>query len=120
MSVAIQEKVGENFVEIDLRDKLSREDFQSFVPEIEREIREHGKLRVLVLMHDFHGWTAGGFWEDLKFETKHFKDFQRIAFVGDQRWEATLSSFCKALTPAEIRYFDASELELARAWLKSA
>src|SRR5689334_8882295 len=98
MTVAIQERLGVKFVEIDLRDRISREDFQRFVPEIEHQIREHGKLRVLVRMHDFHGWTAGGFWEDFKFEAKHFKDFERIAFVGEKRWEAVLSGFCKALT----------------------
>jgi hypothetical protein len=121
MTVAIQEKpLGFEFVEIDLSNKLSKEDFQSFVPEMERLIQQRGKLRVLVRMHDFHGWTSGGLWEDMKFETKHFKDFDRIAFVGEKRWEATLSSFCKALTPAEIRYFDADQLDAARAWLQSA
>ena len=66
MTVTIQERPGVKFVEIDLRDKLSREDFQSFVPEIEQQIQQHGKLRLLVRVHDFHGWTAGGLWEDLK------------------------------------------------------
>ena len=120
MTVAIQERLGVKFIEVDLTDKLSREDFQSFVPEIEKQVQQHGNLRLLVRMHDFHGWTAGGLWEDLKFETKHFKDFERIAFVGEKRWEATLSSFCKPLTSAEIRYFEADQIEAARAWLQSA
>ncbi len=120
MSVGIHEIATAKFVEIDLRGKLSKEDFQNFVPEIEQQIQQHGKLRLLVHMHDFHGWTASGIWEDLKFEMKHFKDFERIAFVGDQRWEATLSSFCKPLTSAEVRYFEESQLEAARAWLEAA
>ena len=120
MTVAIQETLGVKFIEIDLKDKLSKDDFKSFVPEIEEQIRLHGKLRVLVQMHDFHGWTPGGLWEDIKFEMKHLQDFERIAFVGDQRWASVLSSFCKPLTPAEIRYFEPGQMEEARAWLQSA
>lgn len=119
MTIAIQERLGAKFVEIDLRDKLSREDFQNFAPEMEKQFQQNGKLRVLLKMRDFHGWTAGGLWEDLKFEAKHFKDFERIAFLGDKRWEAALSSICKALTPAQIRYFEVDHLEAARAWLQS-
>ena len=119
MTVAIQETLRVRFIEIDLKDKLSKDDFRSFVPEIEEQIRQHGKLRLLVQMHDFHGWTAGGLWEDIKFEMKHLKDFERIAFVGDKRWESVLTGFCKPLTSAEIRYFEVDELEKARVWLQS-
>ncbi len=31
----------------------------------ERLIGEHGKIRILLEMHDFHGWEAGALWEDV-------------------------------------------------------
>jgi hypothetical protein len=120
MSVGIQQSTLPNVVEIDLRDKLSKEDYNLFVPQIEERIRLHGKIRLLVQMHDFHGWTAGGLWEDVKFDVKHFNHFERIALVGEKRWEAAMGAVCKPFTSATVRFFELSQLEAARAWLQSA
>src|SRR5437764_9868547 len=98
MTVAIQQPSGTRFLEIDLTGKLDAEDYKQFRPEIEKIISQYGKLRLLVHMHDFHGWTLGGLWEDLKFDAKHFKDLERIAFVGDAKWESGMSKLCGAFT----------------------
>lgn len=47
--------VHTKIVEIDLHGKLTRQDFDRFVPETERLIRQRGKLRLLVTMHEFDG-----------------------------------------------------------------
>ena len=117
MSIAIQESTGANFMAVDLTGKLAKEDYQAFLPVMEKQIREHGKLRLLVHMHDFHGWTPGAVWEDIKFDAKHFTDFERIAFVGDQKWEAAMAQFCRPFTTAKIRFFDEAKVDQARAWL---
>ena len=117
MTIAVQELAGRGFVEIDLTGKLSGEDYEVYRPRIEQLIREHGKLRLLVHMHDFHGWTPGGLWQDMKFDVKHFKDLERIAFIGDKKWEEGMSKFCKAFTTAEVRFFEESRIDAAREWL---
>jgi hypothetical protein len=38
--------------------KLSKEDYEHFVPEVERLIEQEGKIRLLFEMHDFHGWKG--------------------------------------------------------------
>ncbi len=43
---------------INLTGKLTKDDYERFIPEVERLVKQHGKLRMLVQMHDFHGWTA--------------------------------------------------------------
>ena len=88
------------------------------MPEVERLIKQEGKLRVLCRMHDFHGWTMEALWEDIKFDVKHFADIERLAFVGDRKWEAGMAVFCKPFTRATIRYFDESEFEDAMSWIK--
>jgi hypothetical protein len=84
---------------------------------VERLVKEHGKIRLLVQMHDFHGWTAGALWEDIKFDAKHFKDAERLALVGEKKWQHAMAVFCKPFTAAEVRYFDHTMIEQARAWL---
>src|SRR2546429_9869335 len=119
MTIGVQELAGTGYLEIDLSGKLEAQDYKAFGPKIEELIREHGKLRVLVHMHSFHGWTAGGLWEDIKFDVRHFKDLERVAFVGDRKWEEGMSKLCRAFTTAELRFFDESHLEAAREWLRN-
>lgn len=114
----LQEKLGGRVVEILVREKLTKEDYETFVPEFDRLVRAHGKVRVLFEMLDFHGWTAGALWEDLKVDLRHFNHIERLAFVGDEKWEKGMSSFCKPFTTAEIRYFDRTDSEAASNWLE--
>ena len=51
-------------LEIHVQRKLTKEDYEMFVPEVERLIAQHGKLRILFDMEDFHGWSAGALWKD--------------------------------------------------------
>ena len=97
--------------------KLTREAYATLAPVVDEQIHEHGKVRILFEMHDFHGWTAGALWEDLKFDYKHWKDIERLAIVGESKWESGMAVFCKPFTTAKIKYFDHANLEDAKAWL---
>ena len=102
-----------------LSGKLTAEDYHGFVPAVEAALgTEGGKVRLLALLEDFHGWEAKAAWEDLKFGVRHYADFDRIALVGDQRWEEWMASLCKPFTRAEVKYFDKSEIDAAWVWAR--
>ena len=42
---------------------------------------------------------------------------ERLALVGEKRWEAGMAVFCKPFTTAEVRYFDESKAEEAAEWI---
>lgn len=50
---------------------------------------------------------------------KHFADIERLAMVGDNRWEEGMSAFCRPFTGAHIRYFDRANTAEAHTWLES-
>ena len=52
-----------------------------------------------------------------KFDVKHFADIQRLAMVGDRKWEHGMAVFCKPFTTAKIRYFDEHEADQAAEWI---
>ena len=106
-----------NVLEVDLHGKLRREDFERIVPDTERLISQNGKIRILVTMRDFEGWDMGAFWEDLKWEAKHFNDVERLAMVGDEHWQEWMTSFCKPFTTAAVRYFTFERLDEAQEWV---
>src|SRR6266404_5618175 len=76
-------------------------------------VKAHGKLRMLVEMQDFHGWMAGALSQDIKFDAKHFADIERLAIVGETKWQHGMPVFCKPFTSAKVRYFDRPAIDPA-------
>lgn len=102
---------------IQMTGKLHASDYEHFVPLVEQAILKHGKVRVLMQMHNFHGWDAGALWEDVKFDALHFNDIERLAIVGEKTWEKWMEVFCKPFTTASIRYFPSEQAAAARTWI---
>ncbi len=117
MPVELKEPPDGNLLEVKLRGKLTRKDYDDFLPAVERLTGKHGKVRMLVEMEDFHGWTAGALWEDIKFDAKHFNHIGSLAIVGDKIWQEWTAKFCKPFTTAKVRYFDHTETDKALEWI---
>lgn len=120
MSIQLNEEDGGKLLVVSVSGKLLADDYKHFVPEFERLAREHGKLRVLFDMTDFHGWEVGALWEDLKFDVKHFADIKQLAMVGDTKWEQGMAVFCEPFTSAQIRFFPHHDMTAARKWLSES
>lgn len=116
--VTFKEMNGGKLLEVQVAGRLTKEDYEEFVPAVERLIKQHGKIRLLVEMHDFHGWTPGGLWQDIKYGAKHFRDIERVAMVGERKWQHGMAVFCKPFTAAAIRYFGQTASSEARAWIE--
>ena len=97
--------------------KLHDEDHKQFVPRWETILTGRGKVRLFVEFEDFHGWDLHAAWDDLKLGLKHYSDFERIAMVGDRKWEELMASFCKPFTRAKVKYFERLEVHAAWTWL---
>ncbi len=117
MTTHVDEKTYGRVMEIHLNGTLTKEDYARFVPDTEEMIRQHEKINMLIIMDDFHGWDAGALWEDIKWNAKHFNHVERIAVVGDQKWQKWMTGFCKPFTTAKVRYFDHGQMPEARGWL---
>jgi len=115
--LVMRETADDSLIEVELSGKLTREDYERFVPEIERKIAEQGKLRLLVIMHDFHGWRLAALWQDIKFDLRHFKHFERIALVGENKWQEWMSAICLPFATGELRFFHQDQLVAAREWV---
>ncbi len=83
-------------------------------------IRTHGKVRILVLTSDFAGWESGGEWNDFSFQEEFDPCIEKMAIVGDRRWEDLALIFvAKGLRSFPIEYFASSGQATALAWLKT-
>jgi len=102
-----------------LSGKLHDADYKTFVPAIDAAATS-GKVRLLAQFHDFHGWDLAALWDDIKFSTTHCTKFDRIALVGETKWQSWMAKVCKPFTMAKVRYFDASDIDKAWDWLQES
>ena len=120
MPIQLNEENNGKLLAVHVSGKLVKDDYADFVPVFERLVQQHGKMRILFDMTDFHGWEASAAWEDTKFGIKHFADIERIAMVGEKQWQHGMAMFCKPFTKAQVRYFDRVKAAEARKWLGEA
>lgn len=104
-------------IEITVTSKLHKADYDEFIPQLKQAIQQYGKIRLLLDMQGFHGWDAGAFWEDLKFGLSDASHFDRIAMVGDKKWEKAMATLCKPFVSGTVQYFDRAEKGAAQNWL---
>lgn len=119
MAIKLTEENNGKLLDVEVTDKLHKDDYGQFVQEFERLVKKHGRVRILFDMKNFHGWDAPALWHDIKFGKQHSPEIDRIAMVGDKAWERAMSTFCRPFTNASIRYFDHSAMNEARTWLSS-
>jgi hypothetical protein len=119
MAIELNEDADAKLLEVKVSGKLSREDYEHFEPAVDKLIESSGKIKILFVMHDFHGWDLGAVWEDTKFATKHCRDIEKIAMVGEHAWEKWMAKICKPFTMSSIKYFDAGQRDQARQWLET-
>ena len=83
-------------------------------------IRTKGKVRFLVICENFLGWERGGDWGDISFQMENDEYIEKIAIVGEQKWEELALVFAgKGLRPVAIEYFRLGEHAKARAWIEA-
>jgi hypothetical protein len=117
MPIQLHEENGGKVLAVHVSGKLAKADYEHFVPEFERLVQQRGKLRVLFDMTALQGWDTGAAWEDIKFDIKHFSDIERLAIIGETKWQHGMAIFFKPFTRATIRYFDHADAGEARKWL---
>jgi hypothetical protein len=101
-----------------VRGMLSYPELASIQTEAAEILRKEGKLRLLVLAEDFEGWGKAGDWGDVSFQAENDALIERMAIVGDRKWEELALMFtAKGLREFPIEYFAPSDAAAARAWL---
>lgn len=87
-------------------------------PTIEWAFEVAGSVKLLyVAGSDFAGYEQGGLYDEVVFGTRHFTDFDKIAFVADDGPFNRAVRAIEGLMPAAVRVFPVSEISIAKAWL---
>ncbi len=107
-----------NVIGFRMTGKLTDADYKAVAPELEDGIKRYGKIRLLWLLEDFHGWEPKAAWDDYEYWRKYGKGIERIAIVGNKRWEEWMTKLAKLFMRGGVKYFDESQLEDAWTWVR--
>ncbi len=111
-----------NILGFRLGGRLSEADYTDLlVPEMEKAMNEYPKIRVVLIMEGFEGWTVGGAWEDFLLGTK-FSAVEKMAAVIDESWDEWMTLMFKAfttLTRTELRFFRKERIDEAWEWIRA-
>jgi hypothetical protein len=98
--------------------KLNTADYDRLNRLVEEHVKHHGRVRMLLEIISTDGINARTLWEDLKTSIRLYKDFERVAIIGDQSWLKTSVKLSDLLTPGlELAAFSTVDRGRAMAWL---
>lgn len=117
MPLHFHETPDPNLLRVEMTGKLTQQDYETAVPEMDHFIETHRPARLLIEMHDFHGWTPGAAWDDFRFGLRHASDIERMAIVGDKRWERWVAALARPFVAGEVRAFEPAQLPDAEQWV---
>jgi hypothetical protein len=106
-----------NLVGVKLSGTLTDADYQQFVPVL-AEAANKGNLHLLVDMSSFSGWNRGALWDDIKLDETLGDRMERLAFIGDKKWQEWMTKICKPFTSAQIQYFAPTDARNAWTWVQ--
>jgi len=117
ISIAIKRNKKRLFIEITMIGKLTHEDYQIFVPMVDKALKKAKAIEadLLVDMRKFKGWEFMAAWDDFKFGVKHRNAFKKMAIVGDKNWEDASTAMMSHLMTGEAKFF--KERKKALSWL---
>ncbi|MFT4561837.1 MAG: hypothetical protein ACI9BW_001579 [Gammaproteobacteria bacterium] len=97
--------------------KLTHEDYDIITPMVESALQgvTEPKIKIFVDASEMEGWEARAAWDDFKLGLKHGSEFEKIAILGNKRWQELAAKIASWFVAGETKYFD--DEQQARAWL---
>lgn len=118
--MSVEVLVDENgILAIEVSGKLSYEKFREMQSTMAQSIKRDGRIRVLTIADGFDGWEKEGDWGNLTVQAQLDPFIDRMAIVGEKKWEDLVALFtAKGLRQFPIEFFPLDEIQRANAWIR--
>ena len=117
IGIAIKRNKKKLFIEITMLGKLTHEDYQVFVPMVDKALKKAKGLEtdLLIDMKKLKGWEFLAAWDDFKFGVQHRNAFDKVGIIGSKKWEEQSVAMMSHLMKGKVKFF--KEREKALSWL---
>lgn len=98
--------------------KLGSPEYEVINKVLSEVVIAYPKLRVLVEVRDWEGWTLTGMWDDFKTGIDYYRHFEKFALVSGESFIATAAKLGNLFNPiGEMKHFAPEQKEAAIKWL---
>lgn len=109
-----------NCVAVHVRKAISSRETAEIERTLEERIREHGKIRLMVVMESYPTLnSAESIYDDLGFAKKYAPHIERMAVLGDQGWKKHWIALFGLFGGIRAEYFERSDFKSAVNWIQS-
>ena len=109
-----------NCVAIHVRKEISKREMEEIDRTLEDRIRQHGKIRLFVVMESYPTFnSAESIYDDLRFAKKYSEHIERMAVLGDQVWKKHWIALFGLFGGIHSEYFVRSDFKSAISWIQS-
>ncbi|MCH9691639.1 MAG: STAS/SEC14 domain-containing protein [Gammaproteobacteria bacterium] len=91
-----------------IKGRLVHEDYQLLTSLLDNAVAglDHPRINVLMDMTELEGWEMRAAWDDLKLGLQYGQQFQRIAMVGNRRWQQVAAKLASWFIGGEAQFFE--------------
>ena len=114
--LTILERSKGNVIGVESSGTITLEEQQKAEEVFDKAIKEHGKINWLYVFRSMKYESLRPMYEDMMWCLKNLKNFDRMAVVGDKKWQELLIK-ADGLVFGE-KYFDISQLDEAWAYVE--
>ena len=100
---------------------VSKEEYENVVMKrIDEVAHQYGKINFLVKLEtDMTNYTLMAFLDYLKVSFEHFRKWNRMAIVTDERWLRIAYDTLSYLVPGEIKSYALADFDAAKKWVSA-
>lgn len=99
--------------------KVTAEDYQQLNPEIQTLVEQYDDdVSLLLDLQESAGEEVKAWLPDLKFGHRFHDKIDKMAIVGDKRWQKWLTALADPFYANDAKFFHPEEVDKAWAWLR--
>ena len=107
----------DNLIAFKVKGKVEKSDYDVLQALLEKTEREFNTRKLYVEIDSIEGVEPAAFWEDVKTYFQHFKDLDKIAFVGPDGVISSLAKMSQPFVTGDVKVFSEEEVMAAREWI---
>ena len=103
------DKSSGNVVGYKVSGDMTKADYATLDPAVDAVINEYGSINLLLDLTDFHWEKVNAWSSDLDFGKTYKDKIDKMALVGNKKWEKLMAKAAQPFYAKEIQYFEADD-----------
>jgi hypothetical protein len=97
---------------------VTKADYDTMVPDVEALVEQNGTVNLLLEMTEFKWEKVSAWGTDMEFGRDYHKKIEKMAIVGDKKWQEWLTKVTEPFYAVEAKFFSPDDVDDAWAWVK--